>query len=80
MYDANPARLLRTPTLAIAATLALAACTNGLTTPTATVETASTAAAAGAPELGSFGIDLTARDETVAAGDNFFFVCQRYLG
>ncbi|HEA18450.1 MAG TPA: M13 family peptidase [Pseudoalteromonas prydzensis] len=61
----------------IAATLAatfLAGCSKPETTETAAPKTAveTTTAPAEKPELGSFGVDLTARNEAVKPGDDFF--------
>ena len=61
----------------IAATLAatfLTGCSKPETSETATPKTAveTTAASAEKPELGSFGVDLTARNEAVKPGDDFF--------
>ncbi|MGO2130763.1 MAG: M13 family peptidase, partial [Pseudoalteromonas prydzensis] len=61
----------------IAATLAatfLAGCSKPETTETAAPKTAveATTAPAEKPELGSFGVDLTARNEAVKPGDDFF--------
>ena len=54
----------------IAASLALTACSKPETT-TQTADTQTEAPAAKA-EIGSFGVDLTARDESVKPGDDFF--------
>jgi len=61
--------------LAVFAALSITACSDQ-TTATKSSETAATDTVstepAGKPELGSFGIDLTARDTSVKPGDDFF--------
>jgi len=63
-----------TPTFAFRLTLALGltlgGCTSGITASSSPPADATTQAQA--PELGSFGIDLTARNEQIVPGDNFF--------
>jgi len=58
--------------LAIGCALALTGCDKGTPAPAADTAAAPDEAAAPKPQLGTFGLDTTGMDRSVAAGDNFF--------
>jgi len=58
--------------LAICSTIAIGACSNNIKNSTDNEAFAGQQASAQTPELGSFGVDLSARNESVKPGDDFF--------